>query len=281
MDCPENDILLRFVDEEANFIDSAVQHHIEQCNRCQQEMNAIRAVDESVRQLLRSDRLVSVTGDQCPDSIILAAYLDGRLSTAERDLMEQHLSRCNVCLDEIVTAAERSDLLSRNPRSVPTNLIQKAIDLDQARNLPTRPETETTFDIVLRLLEGAVELVKNWGDWVQPLRLPAPAVRGRPPTPRQSGVLLEKEIGRYKVELDIEPMKTMRCQIGIKLNEKDGKTAEDVRVILSAGEHELGSYLTRQGCAIFDEISPGEYGLTVSDRRGSVGTIRLKIAGQS
>jgi hypothetical protein len=279
MDCPENEILLRFVDGDPNSTNSAVQRHIEQCARCQQEIDSIRTLDESVRKILSAGPLFPVAEEKCPDGMLLAAYLDGKLSTAERNLMERHLSRCDVCLDEFVAAAERFDLLSKNRQSIPANLLRKAVDLEQPGKPQTLPETETAFDIVLRVLEDAVELVKSWGDWVQPL--PAQArVRGRPPALRQGGVLLEKEIGSYKVELDVEQIKSMRCQIGIKLNEKQGKPAEDVRVILSTGKYELGSYLTRQGRAVFDEIPPGEYDLAVSDRHGSVETIRLKITGE-
>jgi Putative zinc-finger len=279
MDCPENDTLLRFVDGEPSSIDSAVQRHIDQCGRCQQEIDTIRTLDESVRKILRAGRLVSVGGEKCPDGMLLVAYLDGQLSTTERDSMERHLSCCDMCLDEIVAAAERSDLLSKNPQSLQGYVLRKALDLEQPQKPPPLPENETAFDIVLRVLEDAVELVRSWGDWVQPLPTVVPAVRGRPLASRQGGVLLEKEIGAYKVELDIEQIKTMRCQIGIKLNEKYGKPAEDVRVSLSGGEYELESYLTRQGRAAFDGIPPGEYGLTVSDRHGSVETIRLKITG--
>ena len=281
MECPENEILFGFVDGDPSSSNSAVQRHVEQCGRCQREIDSIRTLDESIRKLMRADPLVSASSEKCPDAMLLAAYVDGKLSTAERDSIDQHLSCCDVCLDDLVAAAERSDLLSKNPRSLPDYLLRKAVDLGQAAKSPTVPETDTAFDVVLRVLENAVELVKSWGDWVQPLPALAPAVRCRPPAFRQGAVLLEKELGIYKVELDIEQIKSMRCQIGIKLNEKHGKPAEDIRVSLSTGKYELGSYLTRQGRAVFDEIPPGEYGLAVSDRHGSVGTIRLKIAGES
>jgi anti-sigma factor RsiW len=116
MDCPENEILLRFVDGEPRSIDSAVQRHIDQCGRCRQEIDTIRTLDESVRETLRAGPLVSV-GEKCPNGMLLAAYMDGQLSTAERDSMERHLSCCDMCLDEIVAAAERFDLLSKNPHA--------------------------------------------------------------------------------------------------------------------------------------------------------------------
>jgi anti-sigma factor RsiW len=277
MDCPDNDVLLRFVDGDLGSIDNAVQRHIEECDRCQHDMEAIRAVDESVRQLLRAERLVSVTRDKCPDSMMLAAYLDGTLSTVERDSMERHLSCCNICLDEIVATSDRLDLLSRNPQSVPANLLQNAIALEQPRNPPILSETGTVFDMILRVFDDAVELINSW-DWVQ-LPALAPAVRGRSPLSRQGGIALQKKMGTYQIRLNIDPIKSMQCQVAIQLSEQDGKPSEDVRVSLSSEGYEHGSYLTHAGRAGFDEISPGEYEIVISDRNGVVERIRLKIAG--
>jgi Putative zinc-finger len=283
MECPENEILFRFVDGDPTSTNRAVERHIEQCGRCQQEIDSIRSLDESVREILRADPLVFVTGDECPDRMLLAAYLDGKLSTAERDSMERHLSCCDVCLDEIVAAAERFDLLSKNRQSLPDFLLEKAVDLGKP---PTLPETETGFNIVLRMRRKAVELVKGWDDWAELLPDRAVAVRGRRAGSRQGGVLFEKEIGSYKIELNIEQIESMRCRIWITVNEKHGESAveKDVRVSLSAGKDELKpKLLKRQGhavFAVFNGSAPGEYCVAVSDRQGSVGTIRLKITAE-
>ena len=181
-----------------------------------------------------------------------------------------------------MAAAERSDLLSKNRQSLPDYLLEKAVDLGKP---PTLPETETGFNIFLRVRE-AVESVKRWDDWAELLPDRAVAVRGRRTGSRQGGVLLEKEIGSYKVELNIEQIESMQCRIWITVNEKHGKSAveKDVRVSLSAGKDELKpKLLKRQGravFAVFNGSAPGEYRVAVSDRHGSVGTIRLKITAE-
>ena len=45
---------------------------------------------------------------KCPDAEFLAVYLDGELTSAERTLVEQHLSDCRQCR-RIVATAVRSE----------------------------------------------------------------------------------------------------------------------------------------------------------------------------
>jgi hypothetical protein len=46
--------------------------------------------------------------DQCPDAEFLAVYLDGGLTSAERTLVEDHISNCSRCR-RILAAAIRSE----------------------------------------------------------------------------------------------------------------------------------------------------------------------------
>jgi hypothetical protein len=278
MDCPEHEILLRFLDRDPTSISDAVHRHIEQCGRCQQDIESLRSLDETLRNLMPLD--APLTGANCPDAMTLAVYMDGKLSTSERDLTERHLGSCDLCLDEVVAAVERSDWISAKSQPVPAYLLQKAVALEQSVKLAMLPKTKGAFDVVLLLLKDTVQLVNSSSEWFIPLPMVVPAVRGTPGTRKASAVRLQKEVGSYKVELDIEQTRSMQCQIGINVKEKDGNPAEDIRVSLSTGDYELASYLTRQGRAVFDEIPRGEYGLALSDRYGSVGTIRLNIEGQ-
>jgi predicted anti-sigma-YlaC factor YlaD len=45
---------------------------------------------------------------ECPDAEFLAVYLDGELTSAERTLIENHLSNCRQCRS-VIAAAIRSE----------------------------------------------------------------------------------------------------------------------------------------------------------------------------
>ena len=52
---------------------------------------------------------------------------------------------------------------------------------------------------------------------------------------------------------------------------------DGLRLSLLAGGREQASYLARQGMAIFDRISPGDYHLAITEANAPVGSIRLTI----
>jgi anti-sigma factor RsiW len=48
----------------------------------------------------------------CPDLSVIAAYVDGRLSDSERDVLQRHLASCDLCIELVteVVAANEMDL---------------------------------------------------------------------------------------------------------------------------------------------------------------------------
>lgn len=55
------------------------------------------------------------TQGQCPAAEILAAYLDGQLTTKERTLIEDHLISCNKCRHIVSTAVKSQDSIVLPP----------------------------------------------------------------------------------------------------------------------------------------------------------------------
>lgn len=49
------------------------------------------------------------TQGQCPAAEILAAYLEGQLTTSERTFIEDHLVNCNKCRHIVSTALKSQD----------------------------------------------------------------------------------------------------------------------------------------------------------------------------
>lgn len=62
----------------------------------------------------------------CPDSLTLAAYLDGRLAPGERADFEAHLARCLKCAKDV---AELRDILAAvNDGQEPSGVIKDVAD---------------------------------------------------------------------------------------------------------------------------------------------------------
>jgi hypothetical protein len=204
----------------------------------------------------------------CPDEETLASYLVGDLTPSTGQEMETHLAQCTACLDDL--AAAYSSMLGDEKETVPEVLIAKAMAL-----VPQTAHEKGFFDMVIRLARGSLELVSTTG---QLLEVPALAgIRGKPETQGTAILQVEKEMGRFKVAVEVEPVEDELCQLAVTVSAGGGLPADGIRLNLLAGGREQASYLARQGTAIFDRVSPGDYRLAISEANAPLGSIRLTI----
>jgi Putative zinc-finger len=204
----------------------------------------------------------------CPDEEALASYLSGGLAPTTSEEMETHLSHCAACLDEL--SAAYSSMLGDEQETVPDALVTKVMAL-----IPQVAREEGFFDMVVRLARGSLELVSTTGRLVEVPGLAG--IRGKLESSGTAILRVEKEIGRFKVAVEVEPVEDELCQLVVTVGARGAVPADDIRLSLLAGGREQASYLARQGTAIFDRISPGDYHLAISENNVPLGSIRLTI----
>jgi hypothetical protein len=102
-------------------------------------------------------------------------------------------------------------------------------------------------------------------------------VRGKLESSGTTVLQVEKEMGRFKVAVEVEPVEDELCQLAVTVKTGGASPADGIRLSLLAGGREQASYLARQGTAIFDRISPGDYSLAISESNAALGSIRLTI----
>jgi hypothetical protein len=204
----------------------------------------------------------------CPDEETLASYLAGGLTPTMGEEMETHLARCSACLDEL--SAAYNSMLGDEKETVPEALVTKAMALT-----PQAAHGEDFLDMVVRLARGSLELVSTTGQLVEVPGLAG--VRGKPESPGTTILQVEKEMGRFKVAVEVEPVEDEMCQLAVTVSAGGGLPADGIRLNLLAGGREQASYLARQGTAIFDRVSPGDYRLAISENNLPLGSIRLTI----
>jgi hypothetical protein len=204
----------------------------------------------------------------CPDEETLASYLAGGLIPTTSEEMESHLAHCTACLDEL--SAAYSSMLGDEKETVPEALVTKAMAL-----IPHLVQEEGFFDMVVRLARGSLELVSTTGRLVEVPGLAG--IRGKLESPGTTILEVEKEMGRFKVAVEVEPVEGELCQLAVTVRAGGALPADGIRLSLLAGGREQASYLARQGTAIFDRISPGDYRLAISEANAALGSIRLTI----
>ena len=204
----------------------------------------------------------------CPDEETLASYLADGLTPSMGEDMESHLAHCTACLDDL--SAAYSSMPGDEKETVPEALIAKAMAL-----IPQTAQEEGFFDMVVRLARGSLELVSTTGQLVEVPGLAG--VRGKPELPGTTILQVEKEMGRFKVAVEVEPVEDELCQLAVTVRAGGALPADGIRLSLLAGGREQASYLARQGTAIFDRVSPGDYRLAISEANSPLGSIRLTI----
>jgi len=204
----------------------------------------------------------------CPDEESVASYLADGLTPRMGEEVETHLAKCTACLDEL--SAAYSSMLGDEKETVPEALVTKAMAL-----IPHLVQEEGFFEMVVRLARGSLELVSTTGQLVEVPGLAG--VRGKLETPGTTILQVEKEVGRFKVTVEVEPVEDELCQLAVTVRAEGALPADGIRLSLLAGSREQASYLVRQGTAIFDRIPPGDYRLAISEANTPLGSIRLTI----
>jgi hypothetical protein len=138
------------------------------------------------------------------------------------------------------------------------------------------PSKQSVFDLVVRLTHDAIELVRASA----PVTWPNIAVPVRGDQSPATGKVLQlsKTMGRFNIMVELEAVEAGMCQLDIRVKDESGRPAEGVRLSLLSGGREQASFLTPAGGeVVFEQISPADYQLAISDGGGLVGAIELSL----
>jgi hypothetical protein len=212
-------------------------------------------------------RTIDAARNSCADEEMLARYQTGLLESEEITEIEAHLGDCAVCRDDLV--ATHVATKDGETEVVPQRVLERAKAL-----VPSSSDEPGFFDLVVRLVRDSLELVSSSGQLV-----PTPVladIRGKGKS--DAAILqVEKELGKIKVDVEVERLDGELCQVAVKVKPRSGMIPDALRLTLISGEREQASYLAPQGTAIFDRIAPGEYRLEISQAGRPMGSVRLKL----
>jgi hypothetical protein len=199
----------------------------------------------------------------------IGGYIEGRLPELDREAVEGHLNICPLCRNAAEVA---KSLLAAGPPSketVPEYMIQKAVDYYE--------EKETIFDIILRLMEETVRVIRSAADVALAIPQPLGALRGvQALSPTM--VVLTKSFRSADVECDIERVASGRCNIKVVvMDPKRGSPLRNLRVELFCRDRQLASSSTEKGDVLFEDVSKERYSIKVLQKGEILGELTLKI----
>ncbi len=230
MACPSDENLIRLIyQESASKEMQEFQNHIEGCERCREEVSSIRALDKALPEIMHADSGGDGSDKECPEAMTLAGYLDHRMALEERANLETHLAHCQICLDDLVAAADR---LSTAPqfRKTPAHLLDKAVRLGDPL-MPWSFESKNP---------GVLEKIRQWFGAVVPRPRLAFAGVGA------CLVVVLAVLMAHQTYEDDSLIKPIDSGSALnKLAEGDGRTARPVKDVVAESKLDLNGDLKR------------------------------------
>lgn len=209
-----------------------------------------------------------ITGEH-PDEESLVCFLEDKLPRPDRQVIEEHLVSCASCAEYV---GSQLKMQAGPAKEVPAALLEKV-----RKMLPSDAE-EGFFEILLKLKEKAIEIIRTSGDVLVGQELvPAPVLRSRRIKDFREEVVILKDIQSIRVEARLKNNNARSFDLAIAVMDKQSqKLIRDLRVTLLKGEIELESYASESERVIFRDIPPGVYKAEVAKAGERVAVVEIK-----
>jgi len=209
----------------------------------------------------------------CPGEETLADYLGNRLPAAAQQALEQHLCRCDICLEAVISgAALTEEEVPESITAIPCSAIQKVLSRIGAEGTRPLPALWTRLAAVCRsLVNSLAEIIF--------FKQPAAAhVRGNKRIISRNLVVIEKTFKEIELEIEVEKTGERTANIKVRAISPDaGARVDGVRVNILKDSREIASFITAGGEALFENITFGEYTITVQHGEKRLGHLLLAV----
>lgn len=210
----------------------------------------------------------------CPSDEMLADYLQGHLAEKEGSEMEEHLSDCTICLEELVIANslfQGADLPQLD--AVPAKVTEAAVRLMQSLDSAESDSLSEKFERAIKDLPTRISDFLNHKTWAE---LQPQPVRGFKRKVAKDLVLLKKTFEDVESEIEIEKVGENKALIRVRLLLAD-LTSQKIRVTLKKGDREIASHLAEEAYVLFEDIPFGHYSLIFARDGLTLGTYLFEI----
>lgn len=206
----------------------------------------------------------------CHNEEMLADYLEGRLSDNARSQMENHLSICENCLQELMIG---KDLILGGDQNglagVPDEVTESAVRRLSSLNLITSSFSKERLTGLLDRFYLTVSNLFNMSAWRE---LHLAPVRSSKKVISKDLMYLKKSFQEINTEIEIEKTGDHNSCIRVRVS----NNIKGVRVtLLQKNEREISSQLLNGNDAVFEEIPFGHYRLVFTRDGLKVGIYRF------
>lgn len=208
--------------------------------------------------------------DTHPAEEEMACFLEDRLSPAESEEVKKHIIHCSSCGEYLGAYLQMKEEQGGQP---PAAVIR------YAKGLVSGSEAPGMLDVLIRIKQHALELLRTTGDVIVGQEVVSPSLlRSRSLKDFKDEVVILKDFGDIRLELKIEHRGPRAFDLGIRITEKQTLRAiRDVRVTLVREALELESRIVDSGTVTFEHVVFGRYTVEVARPEKKLASVSLDI----
>ncbi len=209
----------------------------------------------------------------CPDEETLIDFLENRLTDRQRARIENHLTDCSDCRDQVGTWVElvQGDLLS-TAAPVPPAVTRKAVNA--VAQLVPESIPRRLLDRTRRWVTQGMAVIEQWtiSGAAQPV-----ALRGENATVSEHIVRRRKTFDGLDLSIEIEKCGDNQALIRV-VGAEERPLAASIRVVLCKAQREVASMLLDDPPVVFEEIPFGSYALVFIRNGVKLGEYLFELA---
>jgi hypothetical protein len=203
--------------------------------------------------------------DKCLTDDEIAAYVDGVAEPSERARIEEHISRCGLCLHNVAELRQLVSTQHTSPAAMPETLLARAEAIID-RHIGGGGE----FDITTVLRDGICRILESTGSLLPPRSLAPVPVRRRhrgAENPR-----LAKSLAGYLVTVELAAKRDGVVPKLTLVEEASSARPDGIKAKLySPGACE--TKYSRNGTLAFSAVGPGFFRIDIEE----IGSIGLEV----
>lgn len=211
----------------------------------------------------------------CPDEERLVDYLENHLSEKECTQVEEHLARCEKCLENmVITSGLMRDKIPFELNRVSAKITDAAVKLvdEQVASMQMGTLVNDLKRSTRKIGSKVCDVLglRPWGIWQ------FSPIRGSKTVASEDFVSLRVAFKQVDTDIDIEKTDQGIANIRVTVH-APSLEKNSVRVTLKKREREVASYLLEGVSALFEDIPFGRYGLSLTEDGSDLGTYTFEI----
>ena len=212
--------------------------------------------------------------NQCPTDEVIASYIDGLLSSQERNVIDQHITLCKSCKEIFSIQAEIANFQKEEGLGFVPDYVTA-----EAKGLMDEKYGVKVLKLVANFSDKVFETIRTTGEIISGYQLqPAFALRDSTSADQVKTLGVRKIFDNIRVEIEITRESGALNTIILRIKDNHSEVPIDnLRATLIQDKIELESYITQNGKAIFETIKSGQYLIEISKVDSIVGAITLEL----